>query len=91
MADAPTCPCISNPPSKAQDDNNNFEFVVEVRGRSEAQKHSPKFIPTVQGRQRRGQEKDLSLPVWLGLGGLESYSHFPGLRVRCHRRGGNYS
>lgn len=68
-----------------------FEFVVEVRSCSEGQKLGPKFIPTAQGRQRREQEKDLSLPVWLGLGGLESYSHFPGLRVRCRRREGNYS
>lgn len=85
------CPGISSPSSEAQDDSNNFGFVVEVRSCSEAQKHGPKFIPIAQGRQRREQEKDLSLPVWLGLGGLESYFHFPGLRVRCHCREGNYS
>lgn len=85
-------PCVlafQSPSSEGHDENSNLEFIAEVRGCSETQRHSPMFIPT--SREGRGGERRRTCPsVWLGIGLLESYSHLPGLRVRYGRKG-NYA
>lgn len=59
-------PCIlafQSPSSEGHDENSNLEFIAEVRGCSETQRHSPMFIPTSQ--EGRGGERRRTCPFCL--------------------------